>query len=244
MLAVYGMIVLTVAGFYKAAYQSLMEEVGGKARNLAVLIAINVDPEDVKKIYEPHDLETASFKRIHQYFESVKATQPDLKYIDIFRPPGESGHLAHWTFVVDLYPIDTDLNGNGIIEKDEEGVLPGRVYESNNPQDEKMWQAALYRPSTSTDHFWTDEWGTYISGMASIHDPVIQKPIAVLEVDIPAGKFAQKRKAVLIVSLAAGILLAIVTVALVALLRRTRALECIRTLTHNLYVWSYMEKME
>lgn len=237
LLSSYMLILLTVAAFYKTAYQSLLEEVSGKVRDMAVLIAMNVDPTDVQQVYGTADVNSAAFKRIHQYLEKVKANQPDLKYIDILRPPGPAADPVHWTFVVDLYPFDTDLNGNGIIEKDEEGVMPGRVYVPDDPQELKTWQAALQLPSSATDHFWSDEWGTYLSGFASIRDPLTQKPIALLEVDTTARQFAQKRKTILIVSLlTAAILLGMVTLTLEKLFSRTESLEYIRSLTHNLYL--------
>ena len=237
LLASYALVLLTVAGFYKAAYQSLLEEVAAKVRDVAVLIAINIDPIDVEQISGPADIDGIPFKRLHQYLKKVKATQPDLKYIDIFRPPGMSANPAHWTFVVDLYPFDTDLNGNGVIEKDEEGVQPGRIYEPKDAKEIKIWQAALQQASSATDHFWSDEWGTYISGFASIRDPLTQKPIALVEVDTTAEQFAHKRESVLIVSLiAAVILLAMVTLTLEKLFSRTQSLEYIRTLSHNLYL--------
>jgi len=237
LLATYALVLLTVAGFYKAAYQSLLEEVAGKVRDVAVLIAMNIDPVDVEQIIGPADIDSIPFKRIHEYLQKVKATQPDLKYIDIFRPPSASTNPAHWTFVVDLYPFDTDLNGNGVIEKDEEGVQPGRIYEPKDANEIKLWQAALQQTSSSTDHFWSDEWGTYVSGFAAIRNPQTQKPIALVEVDTTAEQFAQKRETILIVSLfAAAVLLGMVTLTLDKLFSRTQSLESIRRLSHNLYL--------
>ncbi len=236
LLASYALILLTVTGFYRVAYQSLLEAVADKVRGVAVLTALNIDPVDVEQITGPADIKGIPFKRLHEYLHKVKATQPDVKYIDIFRPPSAASDPAHWTFVVDLYPDDTDLNGNGVIEKDEEGVQPGRIYEPRDAKDIKIWQTALQQASSSTDHFWTDEWGTYVSGFATIHDPLTQKPIALVEVDTTSEQFAQKRETVLIVSLfVAGILLAMVTLTLEKLFRRTQSLEYIRRLSHSLY---------
>ena len=237
-------ILAAVAWLYSASYQSKFNELRAKVRDITALLVINIDPEDVKRIHGPDDIGSAAFKRIHGYFEAIKAKQPDLQYIDIIRPPEGDGGTGDWTFVVDLYPFDTDVNGNGTIEKDEEGVLPGRVYEFENQANRDLYGKALLGRETSSDRFISDEWGVYLSGFAPIYDTGSHNPIALLEVDISQAKFQQKMGRIFLATTVVTVLFSMMTAALLHLLfRSTESMRFIQEMSRNLYELATMDHL-
>ena len=235
LLIVEAVILAAVVWLYYASYDSKFDEMRAKVRDITALLVINIDPGDVKLIHGPEDVDSPAFKRIHDYFEAAKARQPDLQYIDILRPPVPGGS-GKWTFVVDLYPYDTDINGNGRIDKDEEGVLPGRVYEFANEANQDLYENALLGRETSSDHFVSDEWGVYISGFAPIHDKETGNNIGLLEVDISQRKFQQKMAQILVATTGVSILFMTMAAALLHLLFRSiESMRFIQAMSQDLY---------
>lgn len=229
-------IVAAVFFLYHFSYQTKFDELRAKVRDTTALLAISIDPEDVKQIQGPDDIVSPAFHRIHSYFRAAKNTQPDLQYIDIFRPPKNNGDEGNWTFVVDLYPFDTDVNGNGKVEKAEEGVLPGRTYEFKNKANRDLYENALLGRETSSDQFISDEWGTYISGFAPIYDTGSGKPIGLLEVDISHQTFQQKMRQIFFATVAVTIFFSMMATTLLHLLyRRIESMRFIQEMSQNLY---------
>lgn len=104
-----------------------------------------------------------------------------LKYAYLLAPIKESPDFQVVRFLGDADYEEIDMNGNGKIDDDEEGVPPGLLYRiSDQPE---MLRAFREGVVTNTLEPTPDAWGVWYSGMVPIKD-ANGKVIAVLGVDM------------------------------------------------------------
>ncbi|MCX7717326.1 MAG: SpoIIE family protein phosphatase [Candidatus Sumerlaeaceae bacterium] len=219
-------VILAVAGVWRVARNSVLEEVRSKARDTAAFLASSLDAGQLSGIRRPEDTSTTAFQAIWAILKRAEQTYPDVRYVYTLRPNPARGPDS-WEFIVDAQPFAEDLNGNGVIDADEQPALPGTLYDGS---DIPALKEALARPSAARD-FYTDPWGTLISGYAPVRDAVTSETVAVLGVDVTRASVLAKFR---LVDLAAAgslaVLLAAITAAMLALFGKSQALDLIQQL--------------
>lgn len=224
--ATYLVIGAVVLGLVLAARAVLIQEVRGKARELASLIALHVDAKAHEKIHTREDMERPEFLDLVEYFQNVISTHHDIVFVYTMRMKGDDT----WEYVVDAQPYDVDHNQDGIIQEHEEGVWPGRPM--TRLSEAKL--AALKEPAAER-RFYADQWGTFISGYAPIVDMETGKTIGILGVDVP--KRTIHRKLTMVSLAGAGALLVLMvmaTMGLGALFQKVEALDTIKRLDREI----------
>lgn len=109
---------------------------------------------------------------------------PYIRYVYLLVPVEESPDLRVVKFIADVDPQDADLNGNGIIDSDEQGTPPGMLY---NIEDQPQLQKAFSGSAEISESYFQDYWGVWFSA----YIPVFGKDgqvIAVMGIDISAAK--------------------------------------------------------
>ncbi len=203
----------------------LLEEVRFKTRQLAQLLASQIEASEVEAIQSPADMDLPAFKSLLKFLQLVRKSYEDIAFIYILRPDPDTGE---WRFVIDAQPYDIDLNEDGSISPEEEGVQPGTVYEKASELPEI---AQGLRTPTARRDFYTDYYGTFMSGYAPIRATAGGTGIAVLAVDVKESTFQSKYHTINLAALAAFFVLGLGSALLLSFYySRTDALDIIRRL--------------
>ncbi|MEN8255483.1 MAG: PP2C family protein-serine/threonine phosphatase [Verrucomicrobiota bacterium] len=228
LLCSYALVAAILYGILWTGRRILFREVQEEARNLAELVALNIDSADLRSVHAEDDMQSVEYKRALDYLQSVKRVYGHLAFVYTLRcDPGTQA----WSFVVDADPYDEDENGDGTISPNEEGTIPGDPY--NDPPASLASGRALHGP-TAEDAFYTDYWGTFMSGFAPIVDQETGD-VVVLGVDITRATFKLKYRALVVVAgLAFVPLCLLVSWALFSLYGKTEALEVVQALDRRI----------
>ncbi|MEN7973426.1 MAG: PP2C family protein-serine/threonine phosphatase [Verrucomicrobiota bacterium] len=224
LLCSYVLVALILFGVLQTGRRILFREVQGEALHLAELVAFNIDPADLRNIRSEDDMQGVEYQRVLSYLQSVKRVYDHLAFVYTLRVDPET---QAWAFLVDADPYSEDDNGDGTISPSEEGTVPGTSYD-DAPVSLTSGRA-LHGP-TVEDAFYTDYWGTFMSGFAPIVDRETGD-VTVLGVDITRETFLTKYHAL---KVAAGIafvpLCLLVSFALLSLYGKTDALDVVQAL--------------
>lgn len=173
-------------------------------RTSAGLAAAQIDPDDVRAIRNASDIELPEYRRLVGQLYAIRNTVASARFAYIFRETEQAMQLA---FVADgdalLAPEVLDVNGNGVVDLDEEAGMPGDLYDISN---EPMLQGPAFLNPVAGD-FYVDQWGELISGYAPIRAPD-GTVVGVLGIDMQAGEFRRLARSI-ISPLAIGVALGV-----------------------------------
>lgn len=224
------MIVLLIFLITQAAYHSILEETRSKVRGLAATVALGVSAEDLQEVQVASDIDTPAFQRVYRYYQQVRKANPDIRYVYCVRPKPEAGPTM-FEFIVDADPFDYDDDGDGTISEDEEGSPPGSLYDTADAP--VMRQGMVY--SIAEPHFYTDKWGSALTGYAPIINPRTGVAVAAQCVDIMRPQVIMKAEVVVYTAIAAGLgLMFLVSFSLIVYFERTHAFEVMKLLGDQL----------
>lgn len=172
--------------FYARSNAILTQEVRERLQTYAALAAMQFRAEDLALIRDPEDAKSVVFKQAVARAESIRTELPDVAFLYVMRKTAETGKL---TFVLENDMLNTpaqmDLNGDGIIEPDEQ------VPEIGDPFDVSevpALQGAALEGPVSDEEITRDQWGWWMSGYAPIRD-VKGNAVAVVGIDMHADRF-------------------------------------------------------
>ncbi len=166
---------------YQFTVKTQFEGLRTYLKSIAHTAASSINSEYLNEIpLTKEGINTQGYQVISQQLQSIKAANPQIKYIYILTKM-HSGKV--WKFVVDI-----DESGIGSVQK---GSSPGTPYDAN-----RFTQMVKGFDSPTADlKLEKDEWGTTLSGYAPIRDK-IGSPIAVLGVDMDASSIYKMEKQV------------------------------------------------
>lgn len=203
-----------------AARGTVMDESRAKVRDLAVVVAAQIDPQDLAAINSITDKDSPEFSRVLGILQRVKNSFADIRFVYTMRrhPGGDPSKLA---FIVDAQPWDVDLNGDGRIEGDEKGSPPGLEYDATESRIREGLIDAF-----AEETFYSDPWGTFLSAYAPIRDPESGKAVALLGIDVTAAAIRDKMRSIDLAGGAAAIIIAmLVACALIASFSQMRTMK-------------------
>jgi serine/threonine-protein kinase len=161
------------------AEHAVLREMRPSLKHLAMVIAAEIDGDDLAAVNTKADLDSPAFRRVHATLRKWKGEYPDIGQLYTMRAVDDRGHFVD---VVDLYPQDVDRDGDGQIGPDEKGQLPGEPYDGS-AMPAMMATAREHQPQADAD-FNSDVFGFTLSGYAPIHRS--QQPTSYLVgVDVP-----------------------------------------------------------
>lgn len=173
--------------FYRQATDSLMRSLRSRLQNSAALLSVSIPAAEMDEIRGPDDVQKPVYLANLSKLRHLRQTNPDIAFLYVMRLEGEQV----------LFVIDSD-------ETDAQAV-PGHVYDSVVPNMRQGFHAAAV-----DDKITRDEWGSFLSGYAPLHDGEGRYLVGIdMRADEVGNKLAQLRLTGL-VSLLASLLLALV----------------------------------
>lgn len=173
--------------FYRQATESLMRSLRSRLQNSAALLSVSIPAAEMDEIRGPADVQKPVYLANLSKLRHLRQTNPDIAFLYVMRLEGEQV----------LFVIDSD-------ETDAQAV-PGHVYDSVAPNMRQGFHSAAV-----DDKITRDEWGSFLSGYAPLHDGEGRYLVGIdMRADEVGNKLAQLRLTGL-VSLLASLLLALV----------------------------------
>ena len=231
LLAAYLLVFALVGIEVFVARRAIMIEVRNAARDLAALLSYEVSADTINKIYLPDDMDRPEFQQMLAFFRKVRETYHDVRYVYIIRPVPDFDS-EHWLYVIDEQAQDRDVDRNGMIDPDEKGVVPSMKYVLN-PGAAASLRSSISGP-VATENFYDDDNGRFLSGFAPVIDPLSERPMAVVGVDISQAAVTRKYGVLYLVSaLSLVLMLTFVSFVFSALFSKERSLRMIKLLSNR-----------
>ncbi|WP_022660446.1 response regulator [Paucidesulfovibrio longus] len=162
---------LTTFAFYEAASRQVMNDIRHRLRDVVGVAVSVVDVEDYQKLHSPDQDGSPEFLAVRSSLQKVRDAASDVKYI----------------YTLDQLPDGTIrfvVDG----ESDPDDAIPlFQPYDDASPLLRERF-AGLNEPLVE-NAFYTDEWGSWLSGYAPFYD-ADGKRLGVLGVDISAETVA------------------------------------------------------
>ncbi|HRH93976.1 MAG TPA: hypothetical protein PKV72_05610 [Candidatus Peribacteria bacterium] len=185
-LVILGALIAGMMWFYARSNAILTQEVRERLQTYAALAAMQFRAEDLALIRGPQDAGSAVFKQAVARAESIRAGLPDVAFLYVMRKTDTPDRLS---FVVENDMLHTqkqmDLNGDGIIEADEEVPAIGDPFDASAVP---ALQGPAFEGPTADREITRDQWGWWMSGYAPIRDTG-GNTVAVLGLDMHADRF-------------------------------------------------------
>jgi predicted transcriptional regulator len=184
-------------GLHRYTQNLTVQRIKDQVRAVAATAASQFNPEDLEKLQTEGDWQKPEWAKVVGQLRDVRVNNPDLLFAYIFRQSNGSPNAVE--FVADSHSLDpyanldvdptndVDVNNDGKIDSVDYLQWPGQPY-STAPAEAKMALESA-NPSTNST-FYTDHWGTMISGYAPIRNSR-EEIVAVLAVDIEAAKLTE-----------------------------------------------------
>lgn len=158
----------------------LREQLGQRLRSIASATAAQINAQDLEPLRFARDMKRDEYQRVFRILNKMREENPDILWAYVMRPI--EGNI--WEFVVDAdsnfdLPPSQDLNLDGLITEDEENVAPGVRYNVDVAPE----IVSALSEAVATDDFYSDQWGTYISGYAPILNEK-NEPVAIVGFDM------------------------------------------------------------
>lgn len=217
---------VTIHGAEQAVRKEIVSKVTSAARNAAGelsaadLLAVKARPE----IYTP------AFQRVLNQLLAVRRSNEDIRYVYTLAPNFEEGQ-SHWTVLVDVDPIDMDVNANNQIDPEERGNPPGEAYTDGTTEMKEAFDLG-----NVTVGELVDPWGSFLSAFAPVVETKTRRPVAILGVDVPSSSIQQKTALFRNLAVVVGaVLAAVATLMWVGFFQSRRSLERVRQLEKLLH---------
>ncbi|MDD5041020.1 MAG: hypothetical protein PHX87_01005 [Candidatus Peribacteraceae bacterium] len=178
-------------GMYQYTLSLMKEQVGEKLMSIAATAAPEFDAKDFEFLRFARDMKRPEYQKVFKKLNEIRDRNRDnqIIYAYIFRPTSDP---TLWEFVADadsnynIPLLSIDFNGDGVLDGADENAWPGAVYDATG---QRFVTEGLKGPMI--EGFASDKWGTFLTGMAPIHDDN-GKPIAVLGIDMNITDFYQQ----------------------------------------------------
>lgn len=151
---------------YQYLLNQTINEVGNKIISILTTVSVDFEVSYLEKLRNKNDMKTPEYQLLFNKLNNIRSVNAEMKYIYVMRGTEEKDTFE---FIVDadsnynLADIGPDFNHDGILNDSDENVFPGfRTHQVGN----KMLSAL--EKATFEPKFYTDQWGTWISGYAPI----------------------------------------------------------------------------
>ncbi|HLC66049.1 MAG TPA: hypothetical protein VJK52_00235 [Candidatus Nanoarchaeia archaeon] len=171
-------------GLYRQSAALNFRRMQDQVRSIASTAVFQFDPKDIDALRVEEDWKKPEWARVVNQMKQIRLNNENIFYVYILRKsPNEPNKME---FVADSHSIDPyakiDINQDGAIDDADLLQWPGQVY-----LDAPVEAFLAFDNALTNDHFYTDSWGTWISGYAPIKDEQGES-VAVLAVDMQAAK--------------------------------------------------------
>ncbi len=161
-----GLSLLATYAFYAQNLYFNTQRIREQVKSIAATGAIQFSASDINQVRSKYDIQKPEYTKIIRQLNDIRDQNPDVKFIYIMRPTGDP---LKYEFVADADSIDPDkvfdLNRDGILDKADENIAPGRPYDGSLID---VLRDHSYTVPIASSKVFTDQWGTFISGFAPI----------------------------------------------------------------------------
>lgn len=165
----------------------LKGEIKERLRSTAAAAAMQFNGDLLDSIHAPSDIKDPLYHKIVQQLLGIEANVPGIRFAYIMRKTRNPEMLA---FVADAdslkTPVELDVNGNGVVDANEQPSLPGDLYDASHVP--AMRDDAFLGPAVDPE-VTMDQWGALISGYAPIHRWSNGETVAILGIDMTANDY-------------------------------------------------------
>ncbi|MCC6546929.1 serine/threonine protein kinase [Candidatus Sumerlaeota bacterium] len=222
-------ILLAIHLLVSAARNTVLEESTARAKEIAVIVAGQVNAVDLAEIREKADMASLAFRRVHQILQRAQMASPDVRNIYTIRPDPD-GNQDKFIYVVSARTRDEDLNNDGRITSEEQGGTAGMPRDMTDSEVSKAMDHALVE-----SRFAFERKGTLMTAYAPILNPETHKTTAILAVDIDADAVQKKMYNINIAGMiAGGLLIMLITAAMLASFRLLHIMHVNKTLDEQM----------
>lgn len=156
---------LTGAFFWQMANANL-QRIREQVKSVAATGALQFNTADLDQLHTKDDITKPEYAKVIGQLNAIRKQNKDVAYMYIVRLKQD----FDYQFIADADSINPDaifdINNDGKIDVADENIAPGRMYKS---RDDVFKKSVIYG-SAASNHSYTDEWGTFISGAAPIYD--------------------------------------------------------------------------
>jgi methyl-accepting chemotaxis protein len=166
---------LTYFSTYNEAQKALKETVREELTEVVGIASTQVKGDILKRmlLLKPGDEETAEYKKIAGFLLGLRKNSKDLANFYVLRREGDKMFF---------------LADDAYLETPDDFAKIGEEYTDN---DEALIQG--FTAATASPEFYTDKWGTFLSGYAPLKDET-GNTVAVIGVDMAVEKVLAKQK--------------------------------------------------
>ena len=171
---------------YMRSVSILNEDLRSQLATYASLAAQQFTAEEIGRIHTEADMTSPLFIDLVERARVIKNSIPDVTYVYVMRRTDDPMMLE---FVIEDDMLNSfeelDINNDGVIQEDEEVVVPGESYDIS---DVPFMQKEAFVTAIADEDITHDQWGSWISGYAPIFDDD-GNAVAIVGVDMRAGRF-------------------------------------------------------
>ncbi|UPA22912.1 HAMP domain-containing histidine kinase [Candidatus Peribacteria bacterium] len=171
--------------FYTRARDIMQEQLHQRLEHIAASAALFISGDSLDEIRTPADRTNAFFIRTVNRLKSMR-TLSDVRFAYIMRRTDDPLMLE---FIADAdslsTPAELDLNGNNVVDPDEEASQPGDLYDI---ADIPALQGPAFEKPSSDQEVTYDQWGSLMSGYAPIRR-ADGSVAGILGIDIQADRY-------------------------------------------------------
>ncbi len=179
--------IATVCGFIALIFTYLMYwntlrimkiDIANKMMSIAATAAPEFDAEDLAQLHFARDMKTDAYQRVFKKLNEVRDSNPNVYFGCIMR---KSKYPNMMEFVADADSNYFPLKNKNGQPSNVEVVPPGTQYDISTNKS-MLFAKGLEGPQAASE-FYTDEWGTYLSGAAPIYDKN-KRAVAIVDFDM------------------------------------------------------------
>lgn len=156
---------LTGAFFWQMANANL-QKIREQVKSVAATGALQFDTADLDQLHTKADITKPEYAKVIGQLNAIRTQNKDVAYMYIVRLKQN----FDYEFVADADSLNLDavidLNKDGKIDSMDEMISPGRKTITRD----HVFQDSVIYGSAASNHSYTDEWGTFISGASPIYD--------------------------------------------------------------------------
>ncbi len=178
-------ILFFVCLYYYNLHQ-LIQENGKKLMAIASTAAATLNADELDQIHKYSDVKSLAYENTHNKLYKIRINNPDVLYAYVFRLT-DKPDIWEWIADADTTastPYYTDDNNNGPDTADV-NTYPGVRYVV--PIKDINYKAPYY-----TKKFYSDQWGTYLSGLAPIYKN--NRLVAVVGMDMDVSTVLEQQR--------------------------------------------------
>jgi len=157
--------------------------------------SVQFNPNDLQAVKSVEDIDKPEFKKIVDQLWDIREVNTNIRFAYLMRRTEDQDMFEFIADAESLLPFDeADVNGNGVIDEEEELPMPGDPYDVT--EYPVLRDEAFYGPIAERE-LYEDQWGLLLAAYAPIYNED-GNAIAIIGIDVLVSDFMQVTQATLL----------------------------------------------